>query len=66
MLELYDLPKLGFGVDSLHLIAETFKFAFANRMGLGDPQFVANVSKLVPIMLNKQHAELLTQKISMV
>ena len=42
ILEGYDIAKLGFGtVDTLHLLAEVLKIAFADRaQASGDPEFV--------------------------
>jgi gamma-glutamyltranspeptidase/glutathione hydrolase len=42
ILEAYDIAKLGFGtVDTLHLLAEVLKIAFADRaQASGDPDFV--------------------------
>jgi len=42
ILESYDIAELGFGsVDTLHLLAETLKIAFADRaQASGDPAFV--------------------------
>jgi gamma-glutamyltranspeptidase/glutathione hydrolase len=42
ILEAFDIPKMGFGtVESLHLLAEAMKIAFADRSeASGDPDFV--------------------------
>ena len=42
ILEAYDIAKMGFGtVDTLHLLAEVLKIAFADRAeASGDPDFV--------------------------
>ena len=40
-----------------HWMLEGLKFGYADRLALGDPDFVANVSEYkVPTMLSKEHA----------
>ena len=56
ILEAYDIAKMGFGtVDTLHLLAEVLKIAFADRAeASGDPDFVK-----VPVerIVAKEYAE---------
>jgi len=65
MLELYNVPEMGWGAEFLHLLAETFKFAFGNRLALGDPDYV-NLTTIIPTMLSKQYAQKLAERLSMV
>jgi gamma-glutamyltranspeptidase/glutathione hydrolase len=56
LLEGYDLESLGFGsADALHLMVETKKLAFADRLAYcGDPRFVDNP---LDELLSKTYAE---------
>lgn len=47
-----------------HYYAEAFKFAFANRLLLGDPAFEPQVAGLEAQMISPAHAALLRAKIS--
>jgi len=49
--------------DTVHHILEAFKFMFADRMALGDPDFVENIDYYVSQMLSKEHATDLRLKI---
>jgi gamma-glutamyltranspeptidase/glutathione hydrolase/leukotriene-C4 hydrolase len=51
--------------QSLHYIIESLKFAYANRLVLGDPTFVKDVNtKIIPTMISPAHAKLLAQRIA--
>jgi len=63
IVELYNFPKLGFNKESIHYMLEAFRFGYSDRMILGDPNFVPGIDEIVSIMLNKEHAALLRQKI---
>jgi len=63
ILELYNFATLGYNANTLHLMIESWKFGFADRMTLGDPNFV-NVSQNVEIMIDKDHASYLRPKIT--
>lgn len=56
ILEGYDITELGFGTpDHVHLLAEVFKIAFADRnASTGDPDFV---DVPVDLIISKAHAE---------
>eukprot|EP01112_Ceratiomyxa_fruticulosa_P009395 TRINITY_DN2445_c0_g1_i1.p1 TRINITY_DN2445_c0_g1~~TRINITY_DN2445_c0_g1_i1.p1 ORF type:complete len:608 (-),score=116.12 TRINITY_DN2445_c0_g1_i1:61-1884(-) len=56
--------QLQYGVDSLHLEIESFKFAYSDRMALGDPSFVKNISFILQQMNSKDHASVLRERIS--
>ncbi len=64
ILEAYDLPRMDrFAPETLHLIAETMKFAYFDRAKhLGDPDF-----EEVPVemLTSKSHAEQIRQKIDL-
>jgi gamma-glutamyltranspeptidase len=51
--------------QSLHYFIESLKFAYANRLVLGDPTFVKDVNtKIIPTMISPAHAQLLAQRIA--
>eukprot|EP00756_Hemistasia_phaeocysticola_P011979 Hpha_TRINITY_DN15164_c5_g2::TRINITY_DN15164_c5_g2_i1::g.129377::m.129377/K18592/GGT1_5, CD224; gamma-glutamyltranspeptidase / glutathione hydrolase / leukotriene-C4 hydrolase len=65
ILERYDIGRTGFSsADSQHYVLESMKFAYANRLGLGDPLFVAGMADAVSAMVNKSHAANLRQRIT--
>jgi len=64
-LERYQLGQISDPVLRTHLMLEAWKFAYANRMGLADPQFVSNVSLLQQQMIDKDHAAAIRTKISL-
>lgn len=65
LLEGYDMEKLGISAQAAHWLAETMKFAYGDRMGLGDPDFVAEVRDIYNVkMLDKRHAAILRQRLS--
>lgn len=49
--------------DSDHLIIEAWKWAFSNRLTLGDPAFTPNVENITNIMISKDHATYIRSKI---
>ncbi|EDV20374.1 uncharacterized protein TRIADDRAFT_31903 [Trichoplax adhaerens] len=51
-------------VLSYHRIIEAFKFAYAQRTKLGDPNFVSDVNNFTKYMLSKNVGEELREKIS--
>jgi gamma-glutamyltranspeptidase/glutathione hydrolase len=63
ILEHFDLPKYPpYSADSIHLITEAMKFAFADRAyWLGDPDF----AKVPRGLTSNKYAELLAKKISL-
>jgi gamma-glutamyltranspeptidase/glutathione hydrolase/leukotriene-C4 hydrolase len=64
LLELYNFATRPYDVDTIHLIIEAFKWAFSNRMVLGDPAFV-NVSFAVQQLLSKDHAARIRSRITL-
>jgi hypothetical protein len=48
----------------LHYVAEALKFAFANRMLLGDPAFEPQVVAIIAKMIDPEHAASLRARIS--
>jgi gamma-glutamyltranspeptidase len=48
-----------------HVVTELLKFAFANRLALGDPDYV-NITSILPKMLDKEYAKRLLTRLSMV
>lgn len=64
ILENFDLEGLGWGDTSIHLVVEALKFAFAHRLGLGDPDFV-DITDMVARMKDKTYAKALAQLISL-
>ncbi|KAJ9464920.1 Gamma-glutamyltranspeptidase 1 [Diplonema papillatum] len=68
VLERYDLGRTFdggfFSPEAQHLMVESFKFAYANRLGMGDPAFVEGMDDVVKIALDKQHAGGLRERIN--
>lgn len=62
LIEAYNLPLLGPLAQAYHWLAEAFSFAYADRMGLGDPHFV-NTHNLTEAMLSKAHAAYLRRRL---
>lgn len=81
ILERYNLPKLGYDIESVHYLVEALKyysfviiiflyfffarFGFSDRLTLGDPAF-EDLSDTLPDMLDKDHAAMLRQRINQV
>lgn len=64
VLETFELGTTeGYDAESLHYIIEASKFAFGNRLLLGDPKY-ANVSHVVKAMLSKDFAKTVAKKIN--
>eukprot|EP00731_Ephydatia_muelleri_P000924 Em0001g924a len=57
ILEGYNFTSQDFGGLSYHRIVEAFKFAYAQRMKLGDPAFNSTVEQVVQYMLSISAAE---------
>ncbi|KAL5477193.1 hypothetical protein EMCRGX_G023948 [Ephydatia muelleri] len=57
ILEGYNFTSQDLGGLSYHRIVEAFKFAYAQRMQLGDPAFNSTVEQVVQYMLNISAAE---------
>ncbi|KAA8498492.1 Gamma-glutamyltranspeptidase 1 [Porphyridium purpureum] len=53
ILEGFQLKRLGRNGRSLHLVVEALKFAFGDRMDLGDPDFVPETEEEVRQMMDK-------------
>lgn len=49
--------------DSIHIMVEAWKWAFGDRLALGDPSFTPNIDEIVETMLSKDHAQYLRSKI---
>lgn len=47
-----------------HWMVEAWKFAYGDRLSLGDPAFVPNATLYVQVMLDKQHAAKLRQRLN--
>ncbi|ELR25365.1 gammaglutamyltransferase [Acanthamoeba castellanii str. Neff] len=62
LLEAYNLPLLGPTAQAYHWVAEALAFAYADRMGLADPQF-ADLHNLTHAMLSKEHAGRLRRRL---
>src|SRR5690606_25590079 len=57
-------PKIGYENHlSSHWMIEALKYAFAYRTKLGDPRYV-NITNILNLMLDKNHAKELSQKLS--
>ncbi|VVB03756.1 unnamed protein product [Arabis nemorensis] len=64
ILSQYEIPSGVSGPLGVHRLIEALKHAFAVRMNLGDPDFVADVSKVVSDMLSQKFAQDLKSKIN--
>jgi gamma-glutamyltranspeptidase/glutathione hydrolase/leukotriene-C4 hydrolase len=62
LIEAYNLPILGPTAQAYHWVAEALAFAYADRMGLADPEF-ADLHNLTHAMLSKEHAGLLRRRL---
>ena len=61
----YHIGRVPINSENVHYFVEAMKFGFGDRMTLGDPIFVPNVTtKIVPTMLDKTHSAMLRAKIS--
>jgi gamma-glutamyltranspeptidase/glutathione hydrolase/leukotriene-C4 hydrolase len=65
LLEPYRLAQITDGGLIAHLLVESWKFAFADRLALGDPAFVPSVEEVVALMCNKTHADELRTRMLM-
>jgi Gamma-glutamyltranspeptidase len=63
IMERYNFPVHGFTPENAHLMIESWKWAYSDRNGLGDPAFVPGIPELVDQMLSKEHAAELRQRI---
>jgi gamma-glutamyltranspeptidase / glutathione hydrolase / leukotriene-C4 hydrolase len=63
IVEFYNLPLLGHSALASHWLAEAWKFAYDDRLALGDPAFVHNVTEIVALMLDKAHAASLRSRL---
>ncbi|KAL1190313.1 Glutathione hydrolase 1 [Cardamine amara subsp. amara] len=64
ILSQYGIPSGVSGPLGVHRLIESLKHAFAVRMNLGDPDFSANVTKVVSDMLSPEFAKQLKNKIN--
>lgn len=64
ILENFQLHRRPYNADTIHLIIETMKFGFSNRLVLGDPDYT-NLTYVEPAMLSKQHALTLSRRIKL-
>ncbi|VVB09758.1 unnamed protein product [Arabis nemorensis] len=64
ILSQYEIPSGVSGPLGVHRLIEALKHAFAVRMNLGDPDFVAEVPKVVSDMLSLKLAQDLKRKIN--
>lgn len=62
MLERFYLERRPYDTNAIHLLIEVMKFAFSNRLVLGDPDST-NMTLVEPAMLSKRYAETLTRRI---
>lgn len=60
----YGFPSGVLGPLGVHRLVEALKHAFAVRMNIGDPDFVANVTEVVSDMLSPKFAQQLKEKIN--
>ncbi|MDP2436109.1 MAG: gamma-glutamyltransferase [archaeon] len=63
LLENYNPALVGNNVVSQHQLIEALKFAFADRAGLGDPNFVPGMWEYVANMSSKEHAAAIRSRI---
>jgi gamma-glutamyltranspeptidase/glutathione hydrolase/leukotriene-C4 hydrolase len=64
LLELFNLPKRSYDVETVHMIIESWKFAFSNRMALADPEFV-NITSIIQELVSKDHASRIRPRIDL-
>ncbi|QRV76429.1 gamma-glutamyltranspeptidase [Ceratobasidium sp. AG-Ba] len=64
ILENFDISNSSNINATTHLLDEAIKFAYGQRMSLGDPAFVSNVTSLEAFYLKKKTSKKLAQKIS--
>lgn len=62
ILEGYNLSSLGFSIDAIHWMVESWKYAFSDYRVLGDPSFV-DMSLPTALMNSKKHAAKLRENL---
>ncbi|KAJ1310978.1 hypothetical protein OPQ81_009487 [Rhizoctonia solani] len=65
ILENFDISNSSNSNRSVHLLDEAIKFAYGQRMSIGDPAFVKNVTDLQTFYLEKSTSKELAGKISL-
>jgi len=66
IIELYNLPELGAlhrYPEAIHWLLEGLRYAYADRLALGDPSFT-NLSSVLALMMSKDHAAKLRNNLS--